>query len=125
MVYISDHGEALGEKNCYNHGNDEPPRSEFEVPFIVWMSDELKQMRPEVVAQLGSRLDVKAGASDFLPTLLDITDVHSPWIDSTRSLGGRSYLPRVRNVRVSYENLADVDKLTGSSFYDSRLVSSR
>jgi hypothetical protein len=79
------------------------------------VSDELKQVRPEVVSLLRSHLDVKASASDFLPTLLDITDVRTPLVDSTRSLGGKSYRFRVRMVRLPQGNLADVDQLTGSS----------
>lgn len=116
MAYISDHGEALGENDCYNHSNDEPPRAEFEVPFFVWVSDELKQLRPEVASQLRSHVDAKASASDFLPTILDITGVRTPLVDSTRSLAGKSYRPRVRTVRLPQGNLVDVDQLTGSSF---------
>ena len=41
MLYISDHGESLGEFGLYLHGTPYPfaPDVQKEVPFIVWTSD--------------------------------------------------------------------------------------
>ena len=40
MIYVSDHGESLGEKNLYMHGMPVSiaPRQQYEIPFIVWSS---------------------------------------------------------------------------------------
>ncbi|SMP33443.1 phosphoethanolamine--lipid A transferase EptA [Chryseobacterium profundimaris] len=40
MIYVSDHGESLGEKNLYMHGLPVSlaPKQQYEVPFIVWSS---------------------------------------------------------------------------------------
>ncbi|MDX2347185.1 MAG: phosphoethanolamine--lipid A transferase EptA [Legionella sp.] len=45
MLYLSDHGESLGESNFYLHGapNSIAPSEQREVPFIVWMSERFKQ----------------------------------------------------------------------------------
>lgn len=42
MLYVSDHGESLGEGNLYMHGvpMSMAPREQVEIPFIVWDSDE-------------------------------------------------------------------------------------
>lgn len=41
MIYVSDHGESLGEKNLYMHGvpMSVAPAEQYEIPFIVWRSD--------------------------------------------------------------------------------------
>lgn len=41
MMYVSDHGESLGEKNLYMHGvpMSIAPAEQYEIPFIVWKSD--------------------------------------------------------------------------------------
>lgn len=41
LLFVSDHGESLGENNLYMHGMPKSmaPREQFEIPFIVWTSD--------------------------------------------------------------------------------------
>lgn len=41
MLYISDHGESLGENGLYLHGMPKliAPRLQFEIPMIVWFSE--------------------------------------------------------------------------------------
>jgi len=47
MLYVSDHGESLGEYGLYLHGTPYSIAPDFQkrVPFIVWMSDEFKRRR--------------------------------------------------------------------------------
>ena len=48
MIFLSDHGESLGEDNVYMHGLPKSiaPKVQYEIPFIVWMSDSTKQLKP-------------------------------------------------------------------------------
>ena len=48
MLFVSDHGESLGEKNLYMHGLplSIAPKEQYEIPFIVWTSDNSKQLKP-------------------------------------------------------------------------------
>ena len=41
MIFVSDHGESLGENDMFMHGlpKDFAPREQFEIPFIVWEND--------------------------------------------------------------------------------------
>ncbi len=41
VIFISDHGESLGENNLYMHGvpMSIAPKEQIEIPFIVWTSD--------------------------------------------------------------------------------------
>lgn len=47
MLYVSDHGESLGEKNLYMHGlpMSLAPKEQYEIPFIVWVSENSKQLK--------------------------------------------------------------------------------
>lgn len=42
VIFVSDHGESLGEGNLYMHGVPilVAPKEQIEIPFIVWTSDE-------------------------------------------------------------------------------------
>lgn len=48
MIFVSDHGESLGENNLYMHGMPRSiaPKEQYEIPFIVWVSDSTKQLKP-------------------------------------------------------------------------------
>jgi lipid A ethanolaminephosphotransferase len=48
MLFVSDHGESLGEKNLYMHGVpiSFAPKEQYEIPFIVWLSDNSRQLKP-------------------------------------------------------------------------------
>ncbi len=41
VMFVSDHGESLGENNLYMHGVpfSMAPREQIEIPFLVWTSD--------------------------------------------------------------------------------------
>ncbi len=46
MLYVSDHGESLGEKNIYLHGMPYSlaPPEQTQVPLITWLSPEFEQL---------------------------------------------------------------------------------
>ena len=45
VLYLSDHGQSLGENDNYMHGAPlkEAPDEQLEIPFLIWMSDTFKQ----------------------------------------------------------------------------------
>lgn len=47
LIYVSDHGESLGEKGLYLHGTPFmfAPKYQKEVPFIIWRSKKLIQLQ--------------------------------------------------------------------------------
>lgn len=52
MIFVSDHGESLGENNLYMHGLpiSIAPKQQYEIPFIVWTSDNsARQLKPNKV----------------------------------------------------------------------------
>lgn len=115
VTYLGDHGESFGENGCLLHSNPKPSKAEFEVPFLVWASPELRRSRPEVVSNFRSHLAAKASSTDILPTLLDFADIHSPLVDSNRSLARGDYRPHRRLGLLLPGTIQDLDQLPGSS----------
>ncbi|MBO4907502.1 MAG: phosphoethanolamine--lipid A transferase EptA [Bacteroidaceae bacterium] len=58
MIFISDHGESLGENNMFMHGIPMrlAPKVQYEIPFLVWTSNSFRNYKtddklPEVLEQ--------------------------------------------------------------------------
>ena len=47
MMYVSDHGESLGESGFFMHGVDRlvAPKQQYEIPFIIWTSDNYRTIK--------------------------------------------------------------------------------
>ncbi len=61
MIYMSDHGESLGEKNLYLHGMPYAiaPEAQRHVPAVAWMSERFRASRS---IDLGCYEDERGGA---------------------------------------------------------------
>ena len=53
VMFVSDHGESLGEGNLYMHGVPMAvaPKEQVEIPFIVWTSD--RNMKVDASREVG------------------------------------------------------------------------
>ncbi len=60
LVYVSDHGESLGENGIYLHGLPYriAPREQTHVPWIVWLSPQAERRGGPSIACLRSRKDL-------------------------------------------------------------------
>lgn len=78
MIYISDHGESLGENNLYMHGIPASiaPKEQLDIPFIVWLSDDSKKLKDN---QEYSQHNVFHSVLDFLA-------IDSPIYDENMSI---------------------------------------
>jgi lipid A ethanolaminephosphotransferase len=74
MIYISDHGESLGEGNIYMHGMvsaSMAPREQLDIPFIVWQSDNNHKLK--AVEEVG-HYHIFHSVMDFLDLRSEIYD---------------------------------------------------
>jgi lipid A ethanolaminephosphotransferase len=48
MIFISDHGESLGENKMFMHGMPMrlAPKVQYEIPFLVWTSENFRDYKP-------------------------------------------------------------------------------
>jgi lipid A ethanolaminephosphotransferase len=95
LVYVSDHGESLGENNLYLHGMPYPiaPAVQKQVPLLMWMSEGFRRGLGLDEACLRRRAAQPASHDHLFHTLLSMLDVrtalHEPaWdlVDGCRSL---------------------------------------
>ena len=77
MLYVSDHGESLGENNLYMHGvpMSIAPREQIEIPFIVWTSDKELEVTEEDVTQY-----------HVFHSVMDFLGIESPIFDGSRNI---------------------------------------
>jgi lipid A ethanolaminephosphotransferase len=69
VMFVSDHGESLGENNLYMHGvpMSMAPKEQIEIPFIVWTTDNsaIKDLE-------------KVGQYHVFHSILDFLGIESP-----------------------------------------------
>jgi len=78
LLFVSDHGESLGENNLYMHGVpfSMAPREQIEIPFVVWTSDS---------SMVYKDLEM-VGQHSVYHTVLDFFGVESPIFDENLTI---------------------------------------
>jgi lipid A ethanolaminephosphotransferase len=87
MLYLSDHGESLGENGLYLHGATplaDAPDVQKDIPFLVWMSDSFQQSRGITAERLLAR-SVHSQAEIF-HSVMGAFDMRSAVHDEARDL---------------------------------------
>jgi lipid A ethanolaminephosphotransferase len=65
MIFVSDHGESLGESNLYMHGmpTSLAPKEQLDIPFLVWTSENSRTIKE---SQEYSQHNIFHSVLDFL-----------------------------------------------------------
>jgi lipid A ethanolaminephosphotransferase len=89
MVYVSDHGESLGENNLYLHGIPYAfaPKEQTEVPMLWWLSPGFAQRSGLSGACLSRRAAEPATHDHLFHSLLGLLDVQSTVYERTLDIG--------------------------------------
>jgi lipid A ethanolaminephosphotransferase len=91
MIYVSDHGESLGENNLFLHGMPYAiaPKEQTHVPMVMWLSDAYASSRSIDLSCLRSRAGQHASHDDLFHTVLGMLDVqttvYEPALDVLRT----------------------------------------
>ncbi len=80
LIYMSDHGESLGENGVYLHGMPYAlaPAFQKEVPFLIWMSEGFEQRTGTSAACLAARADAEVSHDNLFHTVMGAVGVRSP-----------------------------------------------
>jgi lipid A ethanolaminephosphotransferase len=83
MIYMSDHGESLGEHNIYLHGMPYAiaPEEQRRIPFIVWAGKEFQRDSGLDVACLTRKRDAKLSHDNLFHSVLGLLDVETTRYD--------------------------------------------
>jgi lipid A ethanolaminephosphotransferase len=79
LIYVSDHGESLGEKGLYLHGAPFllAPEQQINVPLLVWMSDGYRRRFAVSDACLRARKAERFSHDNLYHTVLGASGVTS------------------------------------------------
>ncbi|MGV0958807.1 MAG: phosphoethanolamine transferase [Limnohabitans sp.] len=77
LMYLSDHGESLGEKGLYLHGMPYrmAPREQTHVPMLAWLSKPLQQQRGWRMACLQAQADKPWSHDNLFHSMLGLSQV--------------------------------------------------
>lgn len=92
MIYMSDHGESLGEYGLYLHGAPDliAPDEQTHVPFIMWASG--GDVRKDIdYNSLKKKSDIHSSHEQLFHILLDFFEVETELFDYDSSLRGKRY----------------------------------
>lgn len=79
MIYVSDHGESLGENNMYLHGLPYAlaPDQQTRVPMVMWLSASMQRRTGATIDCLQSRADRPLSHDNLFHTALGLMDVRT------------------------------------------------
>ncbi|MAZ83734.1 MAG: phosphoethanolamine transferase [Hoeflea sp.] len=87
MIYMSDHGESLGEKGLYLHGAPYmfAPEEQTHIPFVLWTSQGLRQSTGIDRSCLSAKTDAPQSQDKLFHSVLGLmrveTKVYDPALD--------------------------------------------
>ena len=89
LVYVSDHGESLGEKNLYLHGLPYAiaPDVQKQVPMVMWFSSGFAQANGLDLACMKQRATQPAAHDHLFHTVLGLLDVRTALYQPAWDLG--------------------------------------
>lgn len=88
MLYVSDHGESLGEHGLFLHGMPYAiaPREQTQVPMVLWLSDRFSQDFGVDRNCLAQRAQQPASHDNIFHSLLGLLDVSTQVYDASLDL---------------------------------------
>ena len=88
MLYVSDHGESLGEHNMYLHGMPYAlaPEAQIHVPMVVWLSPSMREATGVDLNCLDKRASERVSHDNLFPSVLGLMDVKTRVYDPALDL---------------------------------------
>ncbi|QIL44404.1 phosphoethanolamine--lipid A transferase [Acidovorax sp. HDW3] len=89
LLYVSDHGESLGENNLYLHGLPYAiaPDTQKHVPWLAWLSPAMQERTRTATGCLQQDWRTREiSHDDYFHSVLGLLDVHTSAYDGTRDV---------------------------------------
>lgn len=115
IIYLSDHGEEVYDYRDLMGRSHEPivtperAKYQFEIPFMIWMSDKYKQNRPDMVARIERSVDRPYMIDDLPHLMLDLAGIECEWFDPTRSIINDKF--NAKRKRLLLDSKQDYDEI--------------
>ncbi|MDR2902746.1 MAG: phosphoethanolamine transferase [Lactobacillales bacterium] len=88
MLYFSDHGEDVydsTDKKILGH-SEIATHEMTAIPFMVWLSDRLKKLRPDLVKKMKASADVKYNTENVIHSIIEFSSLENSDFDSSKSI---------------------------------------
>lgn len=85
ILYVSDHGESLGEGGFFLHGTAKRPE-QYHIPLIFWYSQDFYKKNKEKVIKLKERKEKISHHKNIFHSLIDISNIKSNIADDKLNL---------------------------------------
>nr|WP_286943125.1 phosphoethanolamine transferase [Allomuricauda sp.] len=101
-IYVSDHGEnVFDEMDGLGHDYaKELPRAVVEIPFLVWLSPGYREKNTGKVNSILENKDKPYVTDDLFHSMIDISNIKTPLLDSTKSVFNQHFDHKRRRVLV-------------------------
>lgn len=102
VVYFSDHGEEMwdtapaGNRNKQQPDDAEWMHRQFDIPFVVWMSESFRGKYPEMADSIRRAADRSGSLDNLGQMLLHIGGIRSKYLRPDESIISDSYCPSPR-----------------------------
>lgn len=102
VVYFSDHGEEMwdtapaGNRNKQQPDDAEWMHRQFDIPFVVWMSESFRGKYPEMADSIRRAADRPGSLDNLGQMLLHISGIRSKYLHPDESIISDSYCPSPR-----------------------------
>ena len=94
LIYTSDHGEDIYDdhRKLFLHASPVPSYWQLHVPMLVWVSDEMRALRPELMQTLRHNAGKEVSSSrSFYHTILDLGGVITKNFNSSAAISSPDY----------------------------------
>lgn len=104
IVYFSDHGEEMYDSAPFGNRNAQHPEDagwmhrQFDIPFMVWMSDTYISRNPEMVKLIRESASKPGETTDLGQMLLFLGKIDTPYYDAAVNILSHSYRPAMPRV---------------------------
>ena len=99
VLYMSDHGEELfKDRNMAGHNEDVSTQDMYDVPFLLWQSDDYKEQK-----QLKIDVDRSYMLDDLFHSVADLLEISAKEVEEERSIFNAAFKDRKRFILESLE----------------------
>ena len=115
IIYLSDHGDEVYDyRDKFGRSHESiitknRAMCQYEVPFMIWVSDKYKETHPDVVNQIEKSVNRPFMTDDLPHLMLDLAGIECEWYDPSRSLINDQY--NMNRKRLLEDSKQDYDEI--------------
>ena len=119
IIYLSDHGDEVYDyRDKYGRSHESiiskgRAMSQYEVPFMIWVSDKYKETHPDIIKRINDSVDRPFMTDDLPHLMLDLAGIKCDWFEPSRSLINDQY--NVNRKRLLEDSKQDYDEIMKST----------